>query len=95
MAVVARFPASGYTQGLNFVAAILLMEHSESATFSWLCRIVLQFPGTFGTSGGLSAVRVETQLIDALLARTAVGQHLHVHFGDVAMFTTQWCRAQP
>ena len=87
MAIVAHSP-NGYTQGMNYVAATLLLHRSEEEAFDWLCRIVDLYPGLY--AGNLWGTRVETRAIDALLAQTAVGKHMADLGVSSQLFTTAW-----
>lgn len=87
MAVVAHSP-SGYTQGMNYVAATLLLHRSEEEAFDWLCRIVELYPGLY--AGNLWGTRVETGAIDALLEQTPVGKHMANLNVSSQLFTTAW-----
>ena len=87
MAVVAHSP-NGYTQGMNYVAATLLLHRSEEEAFDWLCRIVELYPGLY--AGNLWGTRVETGAIDALLAQTPVGIHMARLAVPSQLFTTAW-----
>jgi hypothetical protein len=93
-AAVARHPRSGYTQGMNFVAATLLVAPglTEEQAFDWLCAAIKQFPG-FYASSGLEGVIVETQLLGELLASRPVGTHLSAVLGadePIAVHAVRW-----
>lgn len=87
MAIVAHSP-NGYTQGMNYVAATLLLHRSEEEAFDWLCRIVDLYPGLY--AGNLWGTRVETRAVDALLSETAVGKHMADLGVSSQLFTTAW-----
>ena len=87
MAVVAHSP-NGYTQGMNYVAATLLLHRSEEEAFDWLCRIVELYPGLY--AGNLWGTRVETGAIETLLAHTPVGEHMAELGVSSQLFTTAW-----
>ena len=87
MALVAHSP-NGYTQGMNYVAATLLLHRSEEQTFDWLCRILDLYPGFY--AGNLWGTRVETGAIEQLLALTPVGEHMQGLGVTSQVFTTGW-----
>ena len=67
MAVVADTPSVGYTQGLNFVAAVILLAGvSEEDTFWCVVAVVEElFPNFY--SDTLSGTKIENAIIGTLL----------------------------
>ena len=81
MAAVAADPEAGYTQGMNYIAAALLLEHDECGCFDRLMHLIGLFPGFF-RAADLRAVRLESAVLDAVLGRTPVGQHMERQLGS-------------
>jgi hypothetical protein len=80
MAAVALDPDAGYTQGMNYIVATLLLSHGEEGAFDRLARLMDQFPGLYSRGGAAdslySATRLECGTLEAMLSLTPVGKHL-------------------
>jgi Ca2+-binding EF-hand superfamily protein len=91
MAVVADTPSVGYTQGLNFVAATLLLKHDEAAAFARLAALMRLYPGFYGRDPDMRASLVESGVLEAMCAHTPAGRHIEqLQPGLITVYASQW-----
>ena len=93
---VGRNPRTGYCQGMNFLAALLLcvMERSEEAAF-WLLLVMVErlLPSDYFTDG-LTGVRVDSGILLDLMRERLPALHSHFERTGVLpmlpLVTTHW-----
>jgi Ca2+-binding EF-hand superfamily protein len=95
MTVVAVDPGAGYTQGLNFIAATLLLKYDEATTFARLEALIRLYPGFYARDvnmgRSLQVEQVERGVLDAMCAHTPAGRHIQqVGPNLLSMCASQW-----
>ena len=91
LALVARSPDVGYTQGMNYVAAILLFDLEEDDAF-WVMCTIIECHFTDFYSADLSGTQVENSVLGKMIqgSMPATFNHLEAMSIPPEIFTTEW-----
>jgi hypothetical protein len=91
MAICARRPSPGYTQGLNFVTATLLKHVNEETAF-WVTAAIMELSMAQFYTNTLVGTVVENQLIEEVVESELPMVHaaLTAEHLSTQIFTTQW-----